>query len=90
VANDFLESVVIPNPGFIGVRDLLMLRFRQAAADPSSGRALVRDDMLSESRIKNPHTLRVATAGGTAAARLAGPNTAICPSTHSATAPIGR
>src|SRR3546814_20149895 len=35
-------------------------------------------------------TLRVATAGGTAAARLAGQNPAIWPSTHSATAPIGR
>ncbi|VXB22497.1 hypothetical protein LUTEI9C_130075 [Luteimonas sp. 9C] len=34
--------------------------------------------------------LRVATAGGTDAARLAGQYTAICPSTHSTTAPIGR
>ena len=36
------------------------------------------------------YTERVAIAGGTAAARRAGPNTAICPSSHRATAPIGR
>ena len=36
------------------------------------------------------YTLRVAIAGGTAAARRAGPNTAICPSSHSTAAPTGR
>ena len=36
------------------------------------------------------YTLRVATAGGTAAARLAGPNTESCPSSHNAIAPTGR
>jgi hypothetical protein len=36
------------------------------------------------------HTLRVATTGGTAAARSAGPSTASWPITHSSTAPIGK
>jgi hypothetical protein len=36
------------------------------------------------------HTVRVATAGGTLAARRAGPSTEIWPSSHSTTAPIGR
>ena len=36
------------------------------------------------------HTLRVATTGGTAAARSAGPSTASWPSAHSASALTGR
>ncbi|KHL60002.1 hypothetical protein OZ13_00735 [Xanthomonas cannabis pv. cannabis] len=36
------------------------------------------------------HALRVATAGGTAAARRAGQNTATWPSIHNSKAPIGR
>lgn len=41
-------------------------------------------------REKQHHTLLVATTGGTAAARNAGPSTAACPISHSATAPIGK
>ena len=36
------------------------------------------------------HTLRVATTGGTAAARSAGPSTASWPMAHSASAPTGK
>ena len=36
------------------------------------------------------HTLRVATTGGTAAARSAGPSTASWPINHSASAPTGK
>src|SRR5690606_174522 len=39
---------------------------------------------------RGAQTLRVAIAGGTAAARRAGPNTATWPSSHSASAPTGR
>ncbi len=93
--SDEPKNLVIPNPSFTGVRDLLFFAAGQATADPSSGYALVRDDndlifTNHESRITNAHTLRVATAGGTAAARFAGPKTAICPSNHSAAAPTGR
>ena len=41
-------------------------------------------------RLPGDHTERVATTGGTAAARNAGPSTAICPIAHSASAPAGR
>ena len=45
-----------------------------------------------ESRITIPgpnHTLRVATAGGTREARIAGPSTASCPSAHKQRKPTG-
>lgn len=46
--------------------------------------------LLHTSQAPSHHALRVATAGGTEAALRAGPNTATCPSNHSATAPSGR
>jgi len=59
-------------------------------AIPRSARTLSRPAGTLPRRGEKPHTLLVATTGGTAAARSAGPSTASWPSTHNATALTGR